>query len=136
MAKILMIMSALIILILGNIHLIYTFRGNKFTPRDPDLLTRMNKISPVLTSETTMWKALIGLNASHSFGLILYGLVYGYLAIYKEEILFESAFLLIVGFAFLGAFVVLAKLFWFSVPFKGLCISFVFYAASVIFSMV
>jgi hypothetical protein len=68
---------AAIILLLGLIHLLYTFRGPKLNPRDAALETRMKEISPVVTRETTMWKAWVGFNASHSYGAILFGLVYG-----------------------------------------------------------
>ena len=33
------------------------------------------------TKETTMWRCWVGFNASHSMGLILFGLAFGYLAL-------------------------------------------------------
>ena len=83
-----------------------------------------------------MWKAWIGFNASHSMGLILFGLVYGYLALAQKEILFKSPYLLLVGLAMVGGFVILAKLFWFSVPFWGLCAALACYLASIAVSRV
>lgn len=53
----LMAASSAVILLLGVIHLLYTFRGNKLHPRDAELETSMQAVSPVLTRETTMWKA-------------------------------------------------------------------------------
>lgn len=70
MSGILMAASAGIILALGLVHLVYTFRGPKLTPRDPALQENMARVSPVLTRETTMWKAWIGFNASHSFASV------------------------------------------------------------------
>jgi hypothetical protein len=61
--------SAAVILLLGLLHLLYTFRGHKLHPRDPDLTARMMAVSPVITRETTMWRAWVGFNATHSFGL-------------------------------------------------------------------
>ena len=58
-------------------------------------------MSPVITRETTMWKAWVGFNASHSFGAILFGTAYGYLSIAHEGFLFESQFLLSLGLLFL-----------------------------------
>lgn len=49
--------SAAIILLLGLIHLLHTFYGPKLLPRDRDLKARMEEVSPVITRETTMWKA-------------------------------------------------------------------------------
>jgi hypothetical protein len=132
MATILMLISSLIVLILGIIHFIYTFWGRKLTPRDPNLQSTMNKIAPVISTETTMWKAWVGFNASHSFGLILYGSVYSYLAIYKQ-VLFQSVFFLLLGFAFIGALVVTSKFYFFSIPFRAVCISFACYIASIVF---
>lgn len=48
-----------------------------------------------------MWKAWVGFNASHALGAILFGLVYGYLALLHLAFLFQSWFLLAVGFALL-----------------------------------
>jgi hypothetical protein len=135
LAKILMLISVLIIFMLGVIHTIYTISGRKLTPRDENLKSKMENVAPVISGETTMWKCWIGFNASHSLGLLLFGLIYGYLAIYKEELLFGSVFLLFVGFVLLSCLVVLAKLYWFSVPFRSLCISLICYLGSVVFSL-
>ena len=78
-AKMLMVLSAGIVFTLGVTHLAYTFWGSKLTPRDPALEISMSQISPVVTKETTMWQCWVGVNASHSMGLILFGLVFGFL---------------------------------------------------------
>ena len=132
LASLLVAVGALIVLLLGSIHLLYTFRGPKLTPRDPALQASMREVHPVLTRQTTMWKAWIGFNASHSMGAMLFGLVYGYLALAQPQLLFHSPFLLLVGFAMLGGFVVLGKLYWFSIPFAGVSIAFACYIAGVL----
>jgi uncharacterized membrane protein len=131
LAKIFMIASATIILVLGTVHLIYTFWGTKLTPRDPALQMSMKKISPVITKETTMWRTWIGFNASHSMGAILFGLIYGFLALRHETLLFGSPFLLIVGLTMLSGFFILGKLYWFSVPFRGISLSLICYIISI-----
>jgi len=133
-ARILMSVSAGVVLALGMVHLVYTFRGPKLTPRDPAVQQRMQEVSPVITSETTMWKTWIGFNATHSLGLMLFGLIYGYFAIAKSDVLFSSNFLLAVAFCMLLALIVLSKLYFFSVPFMGVCFAFVCYVASIVFS--
>jgi hypothetical protein len=130
-AKVLMVFSASIILTLGVVHLVYTFRGPKLTPRDPALQISMSQISPVITRETTMWRVWVGLNASHSMGLILFGLIYGFLAIAHTPLLFRSPFLLIVGLAMLGGLFALGKAYWFSVPLTSISISLACYVASI-----
>lgn len=112
--------SAAIVLLLGAIHLLYTFRGDKLRPRDAALEAQMKAVSPVITRGTTMWKAWIGFNASHAFGAILFGLVYGYLALVHGAFLLRSAFLLGLGLVLLAGYVVLGKRYWFSVPFRGI----------------
>jgi hypothetical protein len=124
--------SAAIILSLGVIHLRYTFRGTKLHPRDSDLEGRLKEVSPVITRETTMWKAWIGFNASHSSGAILFGLVYGYLALFHGAFLFASPFLLVLGLAFLAGYVFLGKVYWFSIPFRGIVLSTGLYVAALV----
>ncbi|HEX3526941.1 MAG TPA: hypothetical protein VH988_07725 [Thermoanaerobaculia bacterium] len=126
-----MTLSAAIFLALGSIHLVYTFWGAKLTPRDPALQARMREISPVISRETTMWKAWIGFNASHALGALLFGLVYGYLAIAEPAFLFRSVFLLSVGFCVLLSYVVLGKVYWFRVPFTGILLAFLAYVVGV-----
>ena len=121
--------SAFIVLALGVMHLVLTFRGPKLTPRDPALIVRMKEVSPVITRETTMWKTWIGFNASHSCSAILFGLIYGYFALAQPAWLFESAFLAIVGAVFLGFYLFLGKAYWFSTPLRGLIIASILYAA-------
>ncbi len=94
----------------------------------------MREVSPVVTSETTMWDAWVGFNASHSFGAMLFGLVYGYLSLVHTEMLFGSWFLLVTGFALLGGFVFLGWKYWFSVPFRGILLSAALYVLSLVVS--
>ncbi|SFN27987.1 LIC_13387 family protein [Dokdonella immobilis] len=131
-ARLLMTLSAAIIFTLGTLHLVFTFRGNKLLPRDHELIDRMAQVSPVISDQTTMWRAWIGFNASHSMGALLFGMVFGYLAIRHEAILFQSPFLLVVGLAMLGGFLVLGKRYWFSVPFTGICIALACYLLSML----
>jgi hypothetical protein len=132
--KILMVLSASIIFTLGVIHFAYTFWGPKLTPRDPALQISMSQISPVITKETTMWRCWVGFNASHSLGLILFGLVFGFLALAHGKLLFHSPFLLVVGLAMLGGFVVLSRLYFFSAPLIGIGISLACYITSIALS--
>lgn len=128
----LMTLSTLVLLTLGVLHLVYTFAGPKLMPRDPALQARMNEVHPVITRQTTMWRAWVGFNASHSMGAILFGLVYGFLANAYPELLFNSPFLLAVGFAMLGGFAVLGKVYWFHVPFTGIVVSLACYLLSIV----
>ena len=122
--------SAAIILLLGLIHLLYTFRGTKLHPRDVTLVERLKDVSPIISRETTMWKAWIGFNASHSFGAILFGLTYGYLALVHSAFFFQSSFLQALGLLFLAGYVFLGRRYWFSVPFRGIVFATALYVAA------
>ena len=126
-ARALVTLSAAIFLALGSLHLVYTFWGPKLTPRDPALRARMQEVSPVISRETTMWKAWIGFNASHALGALFFGLIYGYLAIAQPAFLFRSVFLLTVGFFLQVSYLVLGKAYWFRVPFTGILLALVSY---------
>ena len=119
--------SAAVVLVLGVMHLVLTFRGPKFDPRDPELKARMMAVSPVISRQTTMWRAWIGFNASHAYGAMLFGAVWAYLALAHPAFLFQSVFLLALGLLLLVAYAVLARVYWFSVPFRGILLATVLY---------
>lgn len=127
LAPYLLAASAAIPLVLGSLHLLYTFHGPKLFPRDAALKQRMMEVNPVITRETTMWRAWVGFNASHSLGAILFGAVYGYLSLVHRTFLFESVFLLVLGLALLLVYTFLGKRYWFSIPFRGLLLSLILY---------
>jgi hypothetical protein len=94
----------------------------------------MSQTSPVITTETTMWRCWIGFNATHSMGLILFGLVFGFLALAHGQLLFRSPFLLAVGLAMLGGYVALCKVSFFSAPLTGVSIALACYLTSIVLS--
>lgn len=136
LTKVLMSLSASIILALGVLHLVYTFWGPKLTPRDLELQVRMEQVSPVITNETTMWRCWIGFNSTHSMSLILFGVIYLFLAVRHSEFLFGSIFLLGVGLAMLGGLLVLAKAYFFSIPSAAVAVSLICYVASIVVAKV
>ena len=134
-AQILVTISAGIILSLGLAHLAYTFIGNKFHPRDAELLVQLKATSPVISRQTSMWKAWIGFNASHSLGAILFGVVFGYLALQQPTLLFHSYFLGSLGLIVLLAYLVMAKLYWFIRPLQGVSLALVLYVLGFILAI-
>ncbi len=131
-ASVLFAASAAIVLVLGSLHALYTFRGQKLWPRDAALVQRMQEVSPVITRQTTVWRAALGFHASHSSGAILFGVLYLFLAFEPSHLLFSSGFLLCLGLAYLAVMVVLAKLYWFGVPFRGLALAAALYAVGIV----
>ena len=128
----LMAASAGIILLLGSAHLLLTFVGGKLHPRDGALEARMREVPLVLTDETTMWRAWVGFNASHSVGAILFGVVYGDLAVAHHALLFASPLLLGTGLAVLIGYMLLAWRCWFSAPLRGIGLATALYVAALV----
>jgi hypothetical protein len=127
--------SAAVILLFGLMHLLYTFRGPQLHPRNPELTARMMAVSPVITQESTMWRVWIGFNATHSFGLILFGALYGYLAMRHGAFLFHSWFLLALGLVLLLSYAAVAKLYFFTTPFRGIVLATVLYLLAIVVNM-
>lgn len=132
LARGLMAASGLVVLVFGTIHLFWTFRGKNFWPRDEKLKPVLEAATMQLTRDTSFWNAWIGFNASHSFGAMLYGLVFGYLGACAPEFFFHSVFLQITGAVFLGALLIVARRYWFSKPFGGVLVSSICYAAAIV----
>ena len=130
--RILIALSAAILLVLGVIHLIYTFNGTQLTPRDPAVQTSMAETTPVISKELSMWQAWIGFNTTHSMFLILFGLMYSYLALFQSEVLFRSPFLMIVGGVMLLSLLAVARFYFFSRPFAGACLALILYVAGIL----
>ena len=124
--------SAAIIGLLGAIHLLYTFHGPKLTPRDEALRRRMEQVPPVLTRDTTMWKAWIGFNASHSLGALLFAAVFGGLALTQPAVVLDSRYLQGLGLVFLLAWLWLARRYWFRIPLVGIALSLACYIAAIL----
>jgi hypothetical protein len=117
----LIITGSLIFLWLGSIHMIFTFRGTKFFPRNLDVKDAMEKTYPTLTKETTMWKAWVGFNASHSMGAIFFGMMN--LVLIQSSLYRETLFIGIVNIIFVLIFLFLAIKYWFRIPLIGISIA-------------
>jgi len=132
LASTLIAASAAITALFGSIHLLYTFNGPKLHPRDKNVMLAMEHTCPVITRETTVWRATVGFNATHSMGLMLFGTIYAYLALAHPAVFWQSTFLLMLGLVVLIAYLVLAKLYFFSVPFRGIALATMLYVAGLI----
>lgn len=126
-AQVLILGSALIALGLGLGHMM-TFLAGALDPRDASLRQRLQEVSPVISRDLTMWQAYIGFNASHSVGALLFGFVYGYLALAQPSVLFGSRFLAATGFVTLAVYVLLAWRYWFRLPLLGTALALLLYA--------
>lgn len=130
-AALLIAISATITLVLGSLHLLLTFRGERLFPRDASLIAQMQQVAPRISRETTIWRAGIGLHASHSLGAIWFGLIHLYFSLQAAPFFFASPFLMALGFLYLAAMTWLARRYWFSVPFRGIASATLLYVAGI-----
>lgn len=128
-AYLLIASSAAVLGSLGCVHLLYIYCSNKLDPRDPAVREAMERVNPVITRQTTVWRATKGFNASHSLGIIAFALVYGYLALWRSEVLGGSLFLSALGMTVLFAYLALARRYFFSIPFRGVALACALYAS-------
>ncbi len=114
--------SAAIMIALGLLHLWFTYNGNKLHPRDASLLAQMQSTSLVI-ARTSTWNAWIGFNASHSLGLMLFGVVFGYLALAHPALYFGAPFLGATGLTALLAYLFMARRYWFARPLQAVALA-------------
>ena len=116
--------------------MLFTFHGNKLHPRDAATMHAMQQSHPVLTRETTVWRATLGFNASHSLGALLFSLVYGYLAGWQWPLLLASWYLQGLGMSTLLVYVALSRRYWFSIPRRGIALSALLFASALFVVMI
>jgi|TARA_R110002049_G_scaffold89490_1_gene225087 hypothetical protein len=109
--------------VLGTIHLLYTFFTNKFNAHDPSVTEAMKSSSPILTKETTIWNAWVGFNASHSLGAMIVAAFYIPLALFNFEIISQSNWFSSLPVVIGCSYLLLAKRYWFKIPFYGVLIA-------------
>jgi hypothetical protein len=131
-AQILWITGSLIYLLLAGMHLVYTFFSNKFLARDSKTVELMKQTHPVLTKDTTMWKAWIGFNGSHSAGGIFLGSINIILAIFYFEFLSGATSILLLTVITSLFYVFLGIKYWFKIPRTGIAIATTCYIAATI----
>ncbi len=122
-AQSLIIIGAALFGSLGTTHLVYTFFTNKFDARDASTTEAMKATSPILTRRTSMWDAWIGFNASHSLGAMLFAAVYLVLAGRHMSVLRQSPALIWLPVIGGGAYLGLAKRYWFRTPLIGIAVA-------------
>ena len=134
-AKYLWEFGSLILVILGTLHLLFTFFSDTFSSRNKNVIDEMKSSHPKITKETTMWKAWIGFNASHSSGAMFIGIINFYLALEYFTVFQSDHFFFIFNILTIGFYVWLARKYWFKIPFIGISISLICYTSSYIITL-
>jgi hypothetical protein len=116
-----------IFVLLGTLHALYTFldinRPRRLVPQDPAVALSM-AASPVRLARggTTMWRAWVGFNFSHSIGAILFGGLCIFAGAALGTVALPSYSLLILV-AISLIYLVLSVLYWFRVPTAGIAVA-------------
>ncbi|MGH8438391.1 MAG: LIC_13387 family protein [Pseudomonas sp.] len=92
----------------------------------------MKQVASKISGQTTVWRAWLGFNASHSLGAMLFGLIYGYLALAAPQALLQDGFLLALGLLYLASMTLLARRYWFNIPLIGISLALALFLAAII----
>ena len=122
-AQILWITASFIYIILATLHLLYTFFTNKFLAKDRNTVEMMKQTHPLLTNKTTMWKAWVGFNGSHSAGGIFLGCINMLLAGLYYPFLSGAWPLIVLTVITSSFYLFLAIKYWFKIPLTGIAIA-------------
>src|ERR1700687_3463837 len=127
-ARVFFLAGASIFGFLGTLHLVYTFFSDKVLARDPAVVEAMKGTSLRISRDTNMWRTWIGFNASHSLGAMLLSAFYLLLAGWQMDVLAGSRPRAVLPVIASAVYLLVAKRYWFAVPFRGIAIASVCFA--------
>jgi hypothetical protein len=116
-----------VFVLLGLLHGIYTYldidRPRRLVPRDPAVMQAMAKCNLRLSGTgTTMWRAWVGFNFSHSLGVILFGTIcIGAGAVLGTMVL--PAWILFLFVVVASIYLAVGQLYWFRIPVAGIVLA-------------
>jgi hypothetical protein len=123
MTAVLLMIGGGIFAVLGFLHALYTFtdiqRPRRIVPDDPAVIAAMaaSKVR-IARGGTTMWKAWVGFNFSHSIGALLFAFICIMLGLLLQtHTLPRSALLFPIAMGII--YLVLAVNYWFRIPIAG-----------------
>ena len=116
-----------VFVLLGLLHAIYTAldiaRPRRLVPQDPAVVQAMAKSYLRLSGTgTTMWRAWVGFNFSHSIGVVLFGAI----CIAAGTVLGTRvlpAWVLLVFVVIALIYLVVGLLYWFRIPVAGIALA-------------
>ena len=127
MSAILIIAGGAVFAVLGLAHAAYTWadtrRPRRLVPDAPAVIEAMSSSSVRLSrGGTTMWRAWVGFNFSHSLGAVMFGALCIALGLSLSSLALPKAALLIPVFV-AGVYLWLAIRYWFSIPAIGIAVA-------------
>ena len=133
-AQILITASAGLMILIGILHLQGSFFlfDRDLEPNDAALKEQMQKGALKISPKTNVWRAWMGFNAMFALGLLLFGLSFGYLALFRFDTLTDTPFLPIIGALYLGSLTLLSGRYLFRIPTLGFALCFILYAVGAV----
>ena len=134
MAQVLLFIGAVIFFIFGVSHGILTLRDfslpRTFTPTDESVRRAMQNSKVAIDPRANLWDTWLGLNLSHSLGLVLFGgslitVAWRHFPSFAQSPLMQVAALVVAA-----AYLILAARFWFRKPAIGAGIGLACFLAS------
>lgn len=120
MSRALFLLGSGIFVLLGCAHGLLTLRDlvspRSFTPTEPSVRDAMAKAPLAFAPQTTVWLSWLGFNLSHSLGLLVFGVVFGALALRDVAWLQANPVLRLMPAVVALLYAVLAIRFWFWAP--------------------
>lgn len=125
--SILTVIGAAIIVLLGAVHLLYTVQskpdGGKMTPTDERVQSAMQLtgglgLAPHIDS--SLWRAWVGFNLSHSVGVIVGGLLIGLPALVDFDAAIGSPGWVVAAVVLPPTYLVISIRYWFREPTVGI----------------
>ena len=121
--QMLLVTGATIFGLLGLLHLAYTFFTTKFDPYDASVADGMKNTSPRISRQTTMWRAWVGFNGSHSLGAIVFAALVIVLAARRMDVIVDAPVFAWIAVGNGLAYLALAKRYWFRIPLIGIALA-------------
>ena len=116
-----------VFVLLGLLHGLYTYldidRPRRLVPEDPAVMQAMAKSNLRLSGTgTTMWRAWVGFNFSHSIGVILFGTIcIGAGSVLGTMVL--PAWILFLFVFIASIYLAVGQLYWFRIPVAGIVLA-------------
>lgn len=122
-SQILIILGAIPFLVLGSLHAVFTAldmrNPQRLVPKDPAVSDAMADSIVRMAPATTMWRAWVGFNLSHSLGAVVFGLIYLLLAVLEFDVLLLRPVFVYLAVMIGAAYVTMSVKYWFIVPTVG-----------------
>lgn len=140
LSRYLFLAGGLLCLLLGTAHVVHTpqqpSERKGMSPADPSLAESMARSRVLLTGRTDIWRVWVGINLSHSLGVILLGLTVLLVGRTPASFAYNAVVFIplavVVSLAYLG----LGLVYWFRTPIIAVGLSVLLFSSAWVLSLV